>query len=591
MPSTYSPNLRIELIGNGEQTGTWGSTTNNNLGNLVESAIASHLTFDIAGSTVKYLQALNGVDDQARKMAVTFIGATANFRVYVPPAQKVYIFRNDTEYAAEIATSTAPNGTTKTGGTTMVTIPAGRTAWVFCDTTNNVRNAVDHIDGDLSVAGSLGVTGAIAADSMVLTNPLPVASGGVPFPVNASATFLTNDGETPVWGVTGIKTVVCATTADHPLTGLAAVDGISLLEGYRVLVKSQTAPAQNGIYIARAAAWTRADDFDTAAKIAGSVVNVMDGGTQGGFQYATSYKASSTLGVTAMTWVRIEQLPTQTGNTSKVLTTTGSTAAWVAPAAKAVYAATTANLTSLSGLTTTVDGVLLNVAGQRVLVKNQTTASQNGIYTVAAGAWTRAADAATALDLAGSVVSVQAGTTQGGTQYATTFKSTDTIDSTAMTWNPIVTGTNTLTQGTSQSVVGLSSVTFTGIPSTARRVTVLFHNVSFGVSDRILLQLNTTTSGYVSTATTKDGTIATSTVGFLCNTANSIATTWYGSAVLCKFDSGNTWIQTFTNADYGSTSVDDGGGAVTIASALSQITVKSQGGNTFDSGTVNIIYE
>ncbi len=40
MPSTYSPDLRIELIANGEQSGTWGTTTNTNLGTLIEDAIA-----------------------------------------------------------------------------------------------------------------------------------------------------------------------------------------------------------------------------------------------------------------------------------------------------------------------------------------------------------------------------------------------------------------------------------------------------------------------------------------------------------------------------------------------------------------------
>lgn len=44
MPSTYSPDLRIELIANGEQDGTWGTTTNLNLGTLIEQAIAGVAT-------------------------------------------------------------------------------------------------------------------------------------------------------------------------------------------------------------------------------------------------------------------------------------------------------------------------------------------------------------------------------------------------------------------------------------------------------------------------------------------------------------------------------------------------------------------
>src|SRR5689334_6764973 len=72
-----------------------------------------------------------------------------------------------------------------------------------------------------------------------------------------------------------------------------------------------------------------------------------------------------------------------------------------------VRAASTANLT-LSG-TQTVDGVALS-AGDRILVKNQSTASQNGIYVVAAGAWSRATDMDIWAEVPGSFVSVQEGT-------------------------------------------------------------------------------------------------------------------------------------------------------------------------------------
>lgn len=83
-----------------------------------------------------------------------------------------------------------------------------------------------------------------------------------------------------------------------------------------------------------------------------------------------------------------------------------------------VRAATTANIT-LSG-TQTIDGVALT-AGQRVLVKNQTTTSQNGLYLVAAGAWTRTTDADSAAELEGGVVvPVDEGTTQADTVWMLT---------------------------------------------------------------------------------------------------------------------------------------------------------------------------
>jgi hypothetical protein len=100
-----------------------------------------------------------------------------------------------------------------------------------------------------------------------------------------------------------------------------------------------------------------------------------------------------------------------------------------------VLVATTANIT-LSG-TQTIDGVAV-VAGDRVLVRSQTASQDNGIYVVSAGAWTRATDANTALLCAGAEVTVNSGTATGGFTYDTDFKSTDTLGTTAMTWNQVL---------------------------------------------------------------------------------------------------------------------------------------------------------
>jgi hypothetical protein len=83
-----------------------------------------------------------------------------------------------------------------------------------------------------------------------------------------------------------------------------------------------------------------------------------------------------------------------------------------------VRAASTANIASLSA-PQTIDGISL-IAGDRVLVKNQTTQSANGIYVVAAGAWTRATDADTANELEAAAVWVEEGTTQAGTLWTQT---------------------------------------------------------------------------------------------------------------------------------------------------------------------------
>ena len=99
---------------------------------------------------------------------------------------------------------------------------------------------------------------------------------------------------------------------------------------------------------------------------------------------------------------------------------------------QSVKAATTTNLAALSG-TLTVDGVAL-VAGDRVLVKDQTTASQNGIYVVAAGAWTRASDADTWAELVSAFVFVEQGTTNADNGFLCSVDAGGTLGTTAVTF-------------------------------------------------------------------------------------------------------------------------------------------------------------
>ncbi len=97
-----------------------------------------------------------------------------------------------------------------------------------------------------------------------------------------------------------------------------------------------------------------------------------------------------------------------------------------------VKAATTANIASLSGAMT-IDGIAL-VAGDRILVKDQTTASQNGIYVVAAGAWARADDSSTWSELVAAYVFVEQGTTNADNGFLCTSDQGGTLGSTAVTF-------------------------------------------------------------------------------------------------------------------------------------------------------------
>lgn len=121
----------------------------------------------------------------------------------------------------------------------------------------------------------------------------------------------------------------------------------------------------------------------------------------------------------------------------------------------AVRAATTANIT-LSG-TQTIDGIALDV-GDRVLVKDQTTGSQNGIYVVASGSWTRATDFDTASQAeisTGKSVFASDGTTNGGTQWTLSTTGTITVGTTALSFTQIGGGQNDTGKNVGASGLGL----------------------------------------------------------------------------------------------------------------------------------------
>lgn len=132
---------------------------------------------------------------------------------------------------------------------------------------------------------------------------------------------------------------------------------------------------------------------------------------------------------------------------------------------KSVRAATTANIT-LSG-TQTVDGIAL-IAGDRALVKNQTTASQNGIYVVSATAWTRATDADTSAEISSGLVAIDEGTTNGGTTWKNTFKTTHTLGTTAMNWFELVYNSGTWAFNISGSAATLTTARTLTIGATGK---------------------------------------------------------------------------------------------------------------------------
>jgi hypothetical protein len=155
MPSTYSTSLGLELIGNGEQAGVWGTTTNNNLGTLLEQAITGVQSITLPGGDYT-LTDYNGLPDEARNAVIVLgglLGAPCN--LIAPPVEKTYIVRNFSNATVTIKTATG-NGVALTNAASAV---------VFCDGTDFYSaTTLNFIDGNLTV------TGGISSNTLAVTS-------------------------------------------------------------------------------------------------------------------------------------------------------------------------------------------------------------------------------------------------------------------------------------------------------------------------------------------------------------------------------------------------------------------------------------
>jgi len=222
MASTYSTNLAIELIGTGEQSGTWGTTTNTNLGTLIEQSISGYVTQAITdGSGANTTITIpNGTTGVARNMYIEMTGALtfSTTSLIVPANKKLYFIFNNTSGGFAV--------TVKVSGQTGVLVPNGKKVILTSNGTDIVE-AANQVVGNFAVGGALAVTGAATVGTTL------VVSGGSTFNTSFGGKTLTSAvsaaymipwiGDTVAGGSGNVFTTTGLTF--NPSTGAFAVPG------------------------------------------------------------------------------------------------------------------------------------------------------------------------------------------------------------------------------------------------------------------------------------------------------------------------------------------------------------------------------
>jgi len=158
MASTYSTDLKLELMATGENAGTWGTKTNTNL-NLVQQAIAGVEAINVASADVT-LAMTDASISNARNMVLKFTGTlSANRQVLLPDSiEKFYIVQDATTHGAYTLTFKTVSGT-------GFTLDEGKIHAAFSDGTNITEVALNTLGGELT-AGSVTAT-QLGTDSVI----------------------------------------------------------------------------------------------------------------------------------------------------------------------------------------------------------------------------------------------------------------------------------------------------------------------------------------------------------------------------------------------------------------------------------------
>jgi len=191
------------------------------------------------------------------------------------------------------------------------------------------------------------------------------------------------------------------------------------------------------------------------------------------------------------------------------------------------------------------------------------------------------------------------GSSSGTTTLVAASTASGTVTIPAGTGTAAVQGISTnIVSATAQASTSGTSIDFTSIPSWVKRITVMFSGVSTNGTSNLIVQLGTgatptyTTSGYLGSASDTTGATQTNfSSGFLFNNSVNATQTYSGLMTIVNL-TGNTWSESSMLGDSAGAALRYGAGSVPLAATLTALRITTAGGaNTFDAGTINIMYE
>jgi hypothetical protein len=280
MASTYS-NLKIQLMATGENSGTWGNVTNDNLGVAIEQAITGSVDVTVNANTTLTLTDTNAAQN-ARALRLN-LGGSGGFDLTVPAIQKLYLINNASLGAVVV----------KNASGSTVTVPTAKTMWVF-STGTGVVDAVTHLSSltlgsALPIAsGGTGSTSTTYANLQTnVTGTLPVSNGGVGAATLTANNVLLGNGTSTVQFVAPGSTGNVLTSNGSTWTSAAAA---AFDSGTVMLFAQTTAPT----------GWTKNTTTGDNSALRVVTGTASTGGSQG---FTTAFASQTPTGSVSITSV------------------------------------------------------------------------------------------------------------------------------------------------------------------------------------------------------------------------------------------------------------------------------------------------